>query len=149
VFPAQPHQNDQRLAQIAQQSRPVPQPVAPGGVPGAQQMHPELARNLNPTDPVQTSLLQNINKLQPQEVEVLRQAFTASPQLAAIMSKIAPCVAFVFQKLAQGQQGAPIAGKDQPGADAEQLSGSSGAALTLAPGAPLPPQQPTTQLGRM
>jgi hypothetical protein len=134
----------------------MPQPgMAPGGAPGAapgapgqQQMHPEIARNLNPNDPVQQYLLQNINKLQPPEVDVLRQALSASPQLAQVMSKIAPCVAFVFQKLAQGQQGAPTTGEDRAGADGGQPSGSSGAALTRAPGA-LPPQQPTTQLGQL
>jgi hypothetical protein len=128
-------------------------PMVQGATPQPQgQVHPEIAKHFNPNDALQHQLLQNLDQLSEQDVAALRQGLSASPQMVVALTKIMPSIGFVFARLAQGPApGATSTGQDQPGG---QPSPTSGAALTRgpgapAPGAPLPPQQPTTQLARM
>src|ERR1700681_2083755 len=94
--------------------QPQPQPMgqspgagpAPAPAAGAPQdgLHPEIAKNLLPNDPVQAALLNRIDELSDQDVQALRQGLT--PPMTAVLAKIMPEVGFVLHKLTQGG-GAP------------------------------------------
>jgi hypothetical protein len=93
---------------------PAMQPGAPQGA-GAQQVPPEFAQHIDPSNEFQMTLLQRIDKLGPQD----EQAIAAiPPQAVAVLKKVLPEIAFLLDRIGQGEAPGGMQGEApvQPGA---------------------------------
>lgn len=107
---------------------------APSAAPGPQQVPPEIARHIDPNNPLQMTLLQRIDTLTPQDGQALQTGI--SPQAAAVLKKVIPEVGFLIDMIHAAPQGV-------------------GGAMPMGGGGAAPPRQqppsrprPTTQLSR-
>lgn len=134
--PMQPGQGGQPMPPQGGAPQPQPQPPAQGQPPqggapqqgGPNQVPPEFARHIDPSNAIQMLLLQRVDKLNDADGAALQSGI--SPQAAQVLKKIIPEVGFLLDMIHAGQapgQGAPM---PQPGGVPQPQPG----------GAPMQPQ---------
>jgi hypothetical protein len=122
---------------------------SPGELPGG--LPPQLARHIDPNNPIQAALLKRMQSLTAQDAATLVQG--VSPPALQVLKKMLPDVGFVWDGIAAKQGGAPQQPGIRPGQPGTsmvppQLSDGNGApSLAKDNGSGLP--RPGTRLGTM